>query len=378
MENIRVALSDHGLVAASVFLSAAGLTTLLCLFARPLGAFLGVMDMPSGGDGHKRHKNPTPAVGGIILAIVGLIIFFASMPYSVPDDAGARYIRTVSLGAVLVTMLMGFLDDRKHIPAIIRLVTSLAILTTLFLLVPKFQIGRVVFTSINLDVQTGWLALPFTILCVLTLKNAINMADGRNGLILGMSLIWNVFFLFHALPHMIATLIGILGILAALFIFNVRGKLFMGDCGSYGLATYFGILVLSLHSNAYGTVRSAEAVLLFLIPVLDTVRLIFVRMANGQSPLAPDGQHLHHLLDRTMGWKRGWAIYMALVAVPMAIFQLTHGIGVHIIVTTAAIYALVIFFCSRALRVNDEGLIAGDAAMRSDQAGTPDTERLAA
>lgn len=60
------------------------------------------------------------------------------------------------------------------------------------------------------------------------------MADGGNWLLLGMALVWTVYFLFHAREQMIATLSGILGSLTVLFAFNWRGKLFMGNCGLTG------------------------------------------------------------------------------------------------------------------------------------------------
>lgn len=173
------------------------------------------------------------------------------------------------------------------------------------------------------------------------------MADGRNGLMLGMAIIWNVFFLYHAHPQMALAMTGTLASLTVLFMFNWRGKLFMGDCGSYGVASYFGILALYLHNNVFGTVTSAEVILLFLVPVLDTSRLIFVRLLNGHCPMAADGRHFHHLLENAIGWTRGWFVYMALVAVPLATYQVSEGFGMQIILGAIAAYALVVWLCIR-------------------------------
>lgn len=340
------------ILSLSFLLLGAALSLALCRFALPLGQWLKVMDLPSCGDGHKRHARPTPAVGGVIFGISGSILLVAYLPWSEASEATGERIRLIALAAILAVMIVGYIDDRKHIPALKRLTAGIVISTILLLLVPRLQLHQVSFPSLNLQVQTGIFAIPFTILCLQALKNAVNMADGRNGLLLGMSIIWTIFFLTHALPHMIPTMTGLLGCLLVLFFFNIRGKLFMGDCGAYGIAKYFGILALSLHQNAYGNVRSAEVVLLFLIPVLDIARLIVVRLYNGRSPMAPDGQHLHHLLDRAIGWKLGWFVYMALVAVPIVAYQLHHGLGIHIILLATGAYFLVVLGCVKADRLH--------------------------
>lgn len=328
----------------------AGLTTLLCSYATAIGQSLGVMDIPTGESGHKRHASATPAVGGLISAAVASVIFFTSLSYSSPPYTGRPFDKFTFFAVVLANMLVGFLDDKKHIPASKRLFFGTISSAFLLLMIPELQVHQVSFPSISLTFSTGIFALPFTILCLLALKNAVNMADGRNGLLLGMSIIWNTFFLFHALPQMIPSLLAILACLVVLFHFNWRGKLFMGDCGSYGIATYFGILTLYLHKDTFGTVRSAEVILLFLVPVIDTARLIIVRLANGQSPLSPDGQHFHHLLEKAFGWKRGWAIYMALIIAPLIIYQILAGQGVPIILAATAIYALLVWLCTVRIR----------------------------
>lgn len=326
----------------------AALTAALCVYALPLAERLGVVDFPSppGSGGHKQHAAPTPAVGGVILAIVALTSNLALLPYTVDLNAQLFPVRLIAFAAILAAMIIGFVDDRVHLRAGTRLSLATALAAVLLVLVPQYAVTRIHFTSINLELHTGMWAFPFSVLCLVALKNAINMTDGKNGLLLGMSLIWTTFFLFHATPPMLPGLACVAGALVVLFIFNWRGKLFMGDCGSYGLATLFGVLALSLHQDTFGNVTSAEAILLFLIPVLDTSRLVFERIASGRSPLAADQRHLHHLLDHALGWRRGWFVYMALVAVPIAVYQVTSNYGVPIICVATLAYALVIVACT--------------------------------
>jgi len=334
---------------SAVFAISATLTYSLCRIASPLGKSLGVMDIPSGPSGHKHHASPTPAVGGVILAWIAVITFLTLMPWTAVPGSYGPYVRIVSFAVVLASMVIGFFDDRRHIPAITRLILGTALSSLLLFLVPEFVVRRVAFPSIDFVAETGVLAFPFTVVCLLALKNAVNMADGRNGLLLGMAIIWSIFFIFHAPPSVVPILLSALACLLVLFAFNWRGKLFMGDCGSYGVASFFGILALSLHHNSFGTVRTAEIVILFLIPMLDTARLIFVRLASGHSPMAPDGRHLHHLLDRAVGWTRGWFIYMALVAVPIVVYHFFHNHGVQVIGAASLAYATVVLACSRSV-----------------------------
>lgn len=329
-----------GLQIAAIAAFSAVSTGVLGLYARPIGQWLGVMDMPSGPDGHKRHSDPTPAVGGFIAGLIGALALLAWPDIS--NDRG-QVIRFVSTLAVMITMIIGFIDDRRHISAVTRLFLGVAVSTLLLILVPELRVNRVAFPSINLSIGLGYLALPFTVLCLLALKNAVNMADGRNGLLLGMAIIWNCFFLYHGLSSNQPTLIATPACFVVLFAFNWHGKLFMGDCGAYGIATFFGILALASHKDTFGVVRTAEITLLFLIPMLDTGRLIAVRIASGRSPLAPDGRHLHHLLDKALGWRRGWLVYMALIAVPLVVYQMIDGYGVHIIVATTVCYGLIVW-----------------------------------
>ncbi|MCZ8371092.1 MAG: MraY family glycosyltransferase [Porphyrobacter sp.] len=336
----------------ALFSLSAALTFALCRVAAPLGQWLGVIDTPSasGSGGHKRHADPTPAVGGVILAIVGVTLSLALLPYTKDIAPHLFNTRLLASAAVVGAMVIGFVDDRAHLRPSVRLLLAAIFAVALLLLVPQYRIERVEFPSIGVTLDTGIWALPFTAICLVALKNAINMADGRNGLILGLSLIWITFFLLHATPAIFPVLVVVSAALLVLFAFNVRGKLFMGDCGAYGIATLFGICALSLHNQNYGTIRTAEVVLLFLMPVLDTLRLILVRLLSGQSPLAPDGRHLHHLLDEAIGWRRGWAVYMVLAAAPIMAYQLIDGYGVHIISVATLAYAIVVLALSARIR----------------------------
>lgn len=171
------------------------------------------MDVPTG---HKQHSAPTPAVGGVILGFVGFILWVGLLPWTIQGVHYTLFVRVVAFASIIAAAMIGFIDDRRHRPPLMRLVlgTSLAVV------------------------------------------------------------IWTVCFLTHARAQLV------------LFAFNWNGRLFMSDAGAYGLAMFGGVQAIGLHHGAYGAIRTAEVVLLFLIAVFDVARLCSARPRRGVSPRA--------------------------------------------------------------------------------------------
>jgi hypothetical protein len=82
----------------------------------------------------------------------------------------------------------------------------------------------------------------------------------------------------------------------------------MGDSGSLLLGLVNAILVIKFISvaDAPGAIVPIESVVavgfsILVVPLLDTLRVFSIRIANGRSPFVPDRNHIHHLLlDRGM------------------------------------------------------------------------------
>ena len=170
-------------------------------------------------------------------------------------------------------------------------------------------------TSAALVIPLGIMAFPFTILCLVGLQNAINMADGMNGLLIGLSMFWAACLLKHApdqlTPYLILMLLG----LAILLLYNLAGALFLGDAGSYAIGGTIGILMIYVPERRRG-LPMLTVVLWLLVPVVDCLRVIPMRVLQRRSPFEPDKNHLHHRLDRRWGWPKCLVIYLALVVIP--------------------------------------------------------------
>lgn len=105
-----------------------------------------------------------------------------------------------------------------------------------------------------------------------------------------------------------------------LLYFNLRGRLFLGDGGAYGLSCAIGMLAIMIYNSAGShtlrAISADELVVLFIIPVLDSFRLSYKRLRQGRSPMHADRDHLHHHLQDRLGWPQGLFVYWLLALGP--------------------------------------------------------------
>ncbi|MEM8799598.1 MAG: hypothetical protein AAGF15_05920, partial [Pseudomonadota bacterium] len=129
--------------------------------------------------------------------------------------------------------------------------------------------------------------------------------------------------------------------------FNMSGKLFLGDAGSYGLAALIGFLAVMTYGHGVTGLYADQIALWFLIPVLDCLRLMLSRHLDGRSPFAGDRNHLHHYLASVMPWRWGLAVYLGMVAIPSIVSVFWPAATLPIAILTAALYFVVIFALAR-------------------------------
>ena len=304
----------------ALVLSGALVAILLCLNAQRICRALGLLDIPVG---RKKHSAPTPLMGGVTLLVAFVPVALAYIVFT----ASERWLGSllIWLSCVSAMALVGLGDDRHSLSPRSRLIISFVVFGTAAAIDPTFNV-RVLdfnFPPLTLGLGTWWLAIIFTVICCVGLLNAINMADGKNGLVLGLSLGWLAILALRA----VGPLLPIIGLLASvlfvLFVFNMRGKLFLGDGGAYAIATAIGLLSIMVY-NTPGTqslraISADELILLFAVPVGDSFRLSYKRLRQGRSPMSADRDHLHHHLQDRFGWPSGLLFYWGLSLVPAAV-----------------------------------------------------------
>jgi UDP-GlcNAc:undecaprenyl-phosphate GlcNAc-1-phosphate transferase len=315
-----LSLSNASLIGHLI--TSAILSLLVCLTAPSIGSALGLLDDPKA-KAHSLHLRTTPLVGGIAVLLpwgiltVGdaILVGFSSQAVDVSRPNGWLAL------FILAIALVGALDDRFHLTARLRL----AVLGLMFMLFiffnPAFGVKDLSSPAFGISVPLGVFDIPFTALCLLAFTNAVNMADGRNGLVIGLSLIWSLALSFYVPADFRVMLYAVTASLLVTGFYNLKGRLFLGDSGTYGLAALIGLAGLYAHGigSEAGGISSTQLAAIFAIPGLDMFRLIVDRVSLGISPMAGDHDHLHHRLERFIGWRLGLPVYLALAGAPILI-----------------------------------------------------------
>jgi len=243
-----------------------------------------------------------------------------------------------------LAFLLGFLDDRFHVSARWRLFISLLAALAALAMLPELRLAELRFSFLEGEsVNFGALmAVIFTSFVLVGLQNAVNMADGKNGLVSGLCLIWAAFMSTVAPPGLQTPLLLLGAALALVLIFNLRGRLFLGDAGSYALSVLMGLLAIYVYRASSGQVPADLFALWFWLPVADCLRLIILRMVRGRSPFDGDRTHFHHVIAGIMPWRYGLFVYLSLVALPGSIALMAPTLATALLIVSTMAYALIL------------------------------------
>jgi len=174
----------------------------------------------------KIHSIPTPSIGGIILVInlslIGLInIFFTVIDFNY----------TPLFFCAVVIFFIALLDDIFDIlPYKKFFLTSLVIFFFLLFNNEKL-ISRIIFDFYYISIENYFISFFITWLCVMLLLNAINLYDGINGQLATYAIFVFAVFLYKNIFYDLSFFI--LFFLLFFLYYNLRGKIFLGDNGSF-------------------------------------------------------------------------------------------------------------------------------------------------
>ncbi|MQP67476.1 hypothetical protein GE253_19290 [Niveispirillum sp. SYP-B3756] len=296
------------------------LSALICLMAPRIGSLLGVMDKPD--TFRKLHRGAVPLIGGLAIllpaAVIGIVLSVMAGEWS----------HWVIVPTATVLFIMGMMDDRAHLPPAIRLSVSLVMFSLAVILSPHLAIQTLNFGDNTLVTMAPVVGAVLTIVSLVGFQYAFNMSDGANGVASGAAMIWALFFFFSS-TGVLAWLSLLLFFGGAVFLFfNMRGRIFLGDSGAYGLSAVIGLLGLAIVSQPDSGLTNMALMGLFLLPVLDCLRLIVSRTRAGRAPFSPDREHLHHYLLRWLvSPMRTAVVYWLMVGVPNLLGMLVGGTG---------------------------------------------------
>jgi UDP-N-acetylmuramyl pentapeptide phosphotransferase/UDP-N-acetylglucosamine-1-phosphate transferase len=267
------------------------------------------------------HSGQVYTGSGILLAFVLLVANIVLDTISVFDFNSINIVITSS---VLISIL-GFYDDFMEITAFHKYIILI------------FIIGMTINTGtlndniiINLNGFLGiyeipyWLGLCFTGFVYLAVINAINLMDGIDTyLAIYCSLVCALLALIFLNGLYVTYSLICLLIIASLSVFvryniSKSKKLFVGHAGSLFLGfwiAYFLVILINA-PNFIGLSDQSQQILSFLpysffainaenipvlvvaiinLPVLDTLRVMLLRVLKRKSPFAADRNHIHHI-----------------------------------------------------------------------------------
>jgi UDP-GlcNAc:undecaprenyl-phosphate GlcNAc-1-phosphate transferase len=292
---------------------------------------LGIVDKPGA---RKVHAVPVPRIGGLAM-LIGVL---AAAIIVVPLEPRDRYFL---FAAVLLTAI-GVLDDRFDLDYRFKFAGQLlAVLIVVF--GGDIQIHSI--TLVDRVMLPQWVSVPLTVIFLVGITNAINLADGLDGLAGGTTFLClgALAMLSHSggEPAATALALAFAGAVLGFLRFNTYpASVFMGDAGSQLLGFAVGVLSLRATQSGYSEVSAATPILLLALPILDTLSVMVQRISEGRSPFSADKNHIHHKLLK-LGFDHHEAV-MVIYLIQADLFLLAYWLRYESDLTILA--AVTIFF----------------------------------
>ncbi|MDZ5661153.1 glycosyltransferase family 4 protein [Nocardioides sp. zg-1308] len=243
---------------------------------------LGVVDVPNHRSSHAR---PVPRGGGIGV-VAGLL---TGLLVSAPDQQLA-----IGLAAAVALAVLGFVDDVRSLPALLRLVAQVVVAALA---------AAVLVRALDMDLAVGITVTAAATLWLTGYVNVFNFMDGSNGLAGLSALIAGATFAWVGWAESEPTLLVggsvLLGAAAGFLPWNFPvARIFLGDVGSY--STGFLVAWLGL-VGVLTTDRYAWCLAPTVLVLLDTSLTLVRRARRGESLMEAHREHVYQRLTTVPG-----------------------------------------------------------------------------
>ena len=276
-----------------------------------------------------------------------------------------HFVKGLLIGSLII-VFFGLADDIKDLKPKVKLLgqTMAALIITLVGGIKISDLGGFWMSGVALP---DWVAIPLTVFVIIGVTNATNLSDGLDGLAGGIALL--IFFCIGYLGVvendwvivMIAIAAGgsVLGFLR----FNsYPAQLFMGDAGSQLLGFVAVVLAIKLAQQS-AAISVIIPLIIFGIPILDTLTVSMKRLAAGRSPFSADRNHFHHQLIAIGMYHTEAVVTIYLTQALLILFAITyHGSNDLILLSTYLLFACIVsgllyLFQKTDYRINRAGSI---------------------
>jgi UDP-N-acetylmuramyl pentapeptide phosphotransferase/UDP-N-acetylglucosamine-1-phosphate transferase len=207
----------------------------------------------------------------------------------------------------------------------------------------------------------AWASYFLTIFTIIIISNSFNLIDGIDGLAgtfatLALLCFAAWFYLVGDMNYCILCF-SLIGAIIAFLIFNWEpSKIFMGDTGALLIGMMLSIVTIRFINGNYlldstspfkFTSSILTAACIIIIPLIDTVRIIIIRLSKRISPLTPDKRHIHHTLVR-IGMTHGRAvlliasIHILFILAALLLMDFSDEILLTFVVVAAIVFNLIL------------------------------------
>ncbi len=325
--------------AVFAFAVAVVLAWLLVPLVEALAKRIGAVDHPTE---RGLHGDALPKLGGLAILVGVLVSGVIWLPWDTETKA-------ILAGAVAIA-LAGVADDVFDLPAAPKLlgqIVAASIPVAAGVAVNDFTlpfVGRVepgsveILSSLPLlgSVDLGQIA---TVLGIVAIMNAVNFADGVDGLAAGVCVIAAVTLSVVAL----SLDRNAAGVLAALTAGAALGFLrhgfppassFMGDTGSNLLGYLLAVTAIQGALKTNAVVALFFPLIVLMVPILDSTFVVAKRLKYRRPIYKADRSHFHHRMAnigfsqrRTLAYLYGWTVAMAGLALALRFVPYSNDRG---------------------------------------------------
>lgn len=303
---------------------------------------------------NKKSKKCLVRLGGIAMIVAFLVCVLIN-----PELVKTPQIVALMFGVFLI-LFFGLVDDIKNLSWKVQLAFQLALVFLLifsgysidYLTGPRGEMIRFDAWSISVfEISFPIISIAIIFLWTLSVMNAINWADGIDGLAGGIGIVGALALFWISLTKEVNQ--PAIAIIAIIFLGSVLGFWWLNfpkariEAGTSG--SYFIGFVLASTAIIAGT-KIATAMIVLAIPLVDLVWVVGQRIKRKSPITKKDLSHLHHKL-RSIGWSNSRIVtsYLSFIALMFIITNLTASrmekfaiIGMEII-----LIILFLFFVSK-------------------------------
>ena len=307
------------------------------------------------------HDAAVSRAGGLAMLAALLAGLFVIGVFSGGQDLAAPALKFMALAVFAGGV--GLADDQLDLRPLVKFAGQfLAGLGFVWLLGP-LQTAPLPFLG---ETALGFFGVFVTVFWIVAFINVFNFMDGVNGIAAGAAFVGLSLFALAAV-FTGATAAAVIALLAALAAAGflpanvVRGRLFMGDCGSHFLAFVIAGLGVFAANASNGAASALLMPVIFLPFIIDVAFTLIHRSIRGQNVLTAHREHAYQLILR-QGASHGAvaAIFSGLVAFCAAAAILMLALPPSLMWAAPAAIAAVGFAAAAALyiRARKDGLLA--------------------